>query len=218
VGAKGWRLGGKFCRLLFSYPLGADTGMVRPPNRARRFAGHPIMTLLLAALAGCASAVTPALVKPPPKDPATLLVGEIAADDPEARRLARFLRQALIDRLLRAGAFAVVYDRESRGAGESALVLSGEIAEADRGSDAWRFVIGAGVGRPRLAGVFRVGDAQGSVLAAFTVTSDEIGPSGLSGHWSPVSMEGMATELGHAAADTVVRWRRGEPIAKVTWP
>ena len=51
-------------------------------------------------LSGCVSileptsTLTPTLVKLPPVQPTDLIVGEVTADDPEARRWARFLRDA----------------------------------------------------------------------------------------------------------------------------
>lgn len=176
-------------------------------------------TAVLAAawLTACASNPGPILVKPPPEQPTMLIVGEVGAADPEARRWARFLRSALIDRLIRAEAFSVVYDRDGPSSDGNVLVLAGMLTEADRGSDVWRFVIGSGMGRPRLAGEFQLADSSGSVRAAFSIASDEDGPAGLTGHWAPVSMDAMASELGQAAADAIIRWRRGEEIAKATW-
>ena len=185
-----------------------------------------VALVLLAAcwLSGCVSileptsTLTPTLVKLPPVQPTVLIVGEVTADDPEARRWARFLRDALIDRLVRADAFSVIYDRDGHVDDGSALLLAGVITDADRGSEAWRFVLGSGIGRPHLAGAFELRDGEGEVRASFTVASDEMGPSGLSGHWSPMSMEDTAGRLGRDAADAIVRWRHGEEIAVATWP
>lgn len=175
-------------------------------------------------LAGCAplieptSILTPALVKPPPAQATVLVVGEVVAGDPEARRWARLLREALIDRLVRADAFSVIYDRDGFATDGSTLLLAGRITQADRGSDAWRFVIGSGIGRPELAAAFELGRRDGEVRAAFTVAADEFGPGGVSGHWLPLPMEDMARRLGRDAADAIVRWRHGEEIAAATWP
>lgn len=196
----------------------------RPARRSPAFASGlgPLLVLAVcAAVAGCAAAVTPSLVQPPPSAPAALIVGELVAADPRARRLARIVRAAMIDRLVRAEAFAVIYDRAPGELAEGALVLDGEVTEADRGSDAWRFVLGAGFGRPRFAAAFTVADAAGDARVSFTAASDEDGPGGLTGHWEPLSMEGLAADLGVEAADAVVRWARGdgvpEPLA-FRWP
>ncbi len=202
--------------------------MDRPP-KPHIYALRAPMWVALALLAACwllgcvsilqpTSTLTPTLVKSPPAQPSVLIVGEVTADDPEARRWARFLRNALIDRLVRAGAFSVIYDRDGHVDDGTTLLLAGVITEADRGSEAWRFVIGSGIGRPHLAGAFELRDGEGEARAAFTVTSDEAGPGGLSGHWSPMSMEDTASRLGRDAADAIARWRRGEEIAVATWP
>lgn len=153
------------------------------------------------------------LVKPPPAAPAQLVVGDIVAEDPEARRLARFMRAALMNRLLQAGAFAIVYDRDGHKAGKEALLVRGTVTEADPGSEALRFIIGSGLGRPRLTANFRLLDRQGTARAAFAVASDDLGPSGLAGHWRPLSMEDLARDLGRAAADAIVRWSEGKELA-----
>ena len=164
-------------------------------------------------LCSCSNDLAVSLVKPPPGAPALLVVGDIKAEDPEARRLARFMRAALLERLLRAQAFAVVYDRDSLGAGETALVLEGVITQADAGSEALRFVIGSGFGRPHLAATFRLLDPGGAARVAFSSASNDPGPTGLSAHWRPLSMEDLAKELGRDAADVIVRWSEGKELA-----
>ena len=176
-----------------------------------------IALLTVSCLVGCAANPAPILVKPAPVGPAVLVIGEIAAEDPEARRLARHLRVALIDRLVRAETFSVVYDRGRPHVDGPVLMLVGEILEADRGSDAWRFILGSGIGRPRLAASFDVTDPTGAVRVAFAVESDDPGPSGLAGHWSPLSMDELARDVGRSTADAIIRWRRGETIAAATW-
>lgn len=161
----------------------------------------------------CSTDLSVALVKPPPAAPAQLVVGDIEAEDPEARRLARFMRAALLDRLLRAQAFAVVYDRDCQGAGKRALRLEAVVTQADPGSEALRFIIGSGLGRPHLAATFRLLDSEGTAHIAFSAVSDEPGPTGLSGHWQPLSMEHLAQDLGRSAADAIVRWSEGKELA-----
>jgi hypothetical protein len=160
----------------------------------------------------CSADVGVTLVKPPPEAPAPLVVGDIEATDPEARRLARFMRVALLDRLLQSQTFTVVYDREAKGAGEKALLLEGVVTQADPGSEALRFLIGSGFGRPRLTANFRLLDRDGAARAAFSVASDDPGPTGLSGHWRPLSMEDLAQDLGRSAGEAVVRWSEGNDL------
>jgi hypothetical protein len=173
------------------------------------------LALVSLLLLSCSKDVVVTLVKPPPGAPAQLVLGEIEAEDPEARRLARFMREALLDRLLRAEAFAVVYDRDGRAADRNALVLEGVLAQADAGSEALRFIVGSGFGRPHLAAAFRVLDREGAAQAAFTAVSNERGPTGISGHWRPLSMEDMARDLGRTAADAVVLWSKEKRLAAV---
>lgn len=174
-----------------------------------------VAALVLASLLlpACSPDVAVNFVKPPPASPAPLVVGEIEAQDPEARRLARFVREALLDRLLRAEAFAVIYDRDGRSAGANSLLLEGVLTEADAGSEALRFIIGSGFGRPHLAASFRVFDHEGAARIAFSTTCNEAGPTGLSGHWRPLSMEDLARDLGRSAADALVRWSREKELA-----
>lgn len=187
-------------------PSACAGGRVRPACLALPFAA-----LLL--LCSCSTEVAVTLVKPPPAAPALLVVGDIEAEDPEARRLARFMRAALLDRLLRAEAFAVVYDRDGRGAGETALLLEGAVTRVDAGSEALRFAIGSGFGRPHLEATFRLLDGEGAARVAFSAASDDPGPTGLSGHWRPLSMEDLARDLGRDAADAIVRWSEGKELA-----
>jgi Domain of unknown function (DUF4410) len=184
--------------------------------RARGRACKARLAFLIPALllvCSCSADLAVVLVKPPPEAPAQLVVGDIDAEDPEARRLARFMRAALLDRLLRAQAFAVIYDRDGRGAGIGALRLEGVVTQADPGSEALRFVIGSGFGRPHLAATFSVLDGEGTAHVAFSAVSDVPGPGGLSGHWRPLSMEHLAQNVGVAAAEAIVRWSQGEELA-----
>ncbi len=180
------------------------------PSRRLSRRCSAVVLACCAALAGCAATVTPTLVQPPPPGAATLIIGEIAADDPQARRLGRFLRTAMVDRLLRAEVFAVIYDNAAGEISADALFLDGAITEAERGSDAWRFVLGSGFGRPHFSALFTIADAAGTARVSFAASSDEEGPGGLTGHWEPLSMERVAADLGVEAADAIVRWTRGE--------
>jgi hypothetical protein len=171
------------------------------------------LALVSLLLLSCSTDVVVTLVKQPPAGPAQLVLGEIEAEDPEARRLARFMRQALLDRLLRAEAFAVVYDRDGRAADRNALVLEGVLTQADAGSEVLRFIVGSGFGRPHLEAAFRVLDGGGTAQAAFTAVSNERGPTGISGHWRPLSMEDLARDLGRTAADAVVLWSKEKRLA-----
>lgn len=187
-------------------PSACAGGRVRPACLA-------LLLPALLLLCSCSTDVAVTLVKPPPAAPAPLIVGDVEAEDPEARRLARFMRTALLERLLRAEAFTVVYDRDGRGAGETALLLEGSVIRADAGSEALRFVVGSGFGRPHLEATFRLLDGDGVAHVAFSTASDDPGPTGLSGHWRPLSMEDLARELGRDAADAIVRWSEGKELA-----
>lgn len=184
------------------------------PRFLPRRRGRAVMFFVCAVLAGCAKNVTPTLVQPPPADMATLVIGEIAADDPQAKRLARFMRTAMIDRLVRVAAFAAIYDRPAGEIGADALVVDGEVTEAERGSDAWRFILGSGFGRPRLSASFAIVDSTGSTRVMFAASSDDDGPGGLAGHWAPLSMERVAADLGIEAADAIARWAHGESVTE----
>lgn len=176
-------------------------------------AGPALLGPVLFLLWSCSTDLAVNLVKPPPATPTQLVVGDIAADDPEARRLARFMRIALLDELFKSEAFAVVYDRDGRSGQTNALLLEGVVTQADSGNEALRFIIGTGLGRPHLAAAFRVLDREGMAHISFSAASDDPGPTGLSGHWRPVSMEDLAKDLGRAAAEAIVRWKEGKELA-----
>jgi hypothetical protein len=55
-------------------------------------------------------------------------------------------------------------------------------------------------------------DRDGAARAAFSVASDDPGPTGLSGHWRPLSMEDLAQDLGRSAGEAVVRWSEGNDL------
>lgn len=167
-------------------------------------------------LCACSPGVAVTLVHPPPAAPVQLVVNDIDAEDAEGRRLARIMREALLDRLLRAEAFAVVFDRDRQSAGRKALLLEGILTEADAGSDALRFVIGSGLGRPHLAASFRLLDREGVAYLAFSTMSREAGPAGLSGHWRPLCMEDLARDVGYTAGDALVRWSMKKELAAAT--
>lgn len=95
------------------------------------------------------------------------------------------------------------------------VILSGTITDFDEGSSGLRWFIGFGAGQSRFGGVFEIRDAQGKVLTKFTSSRSYAGGLGIGGV-SFLSMEDLVDRVAGDVAETVIKWRKGEPIPAAT--
>jgi uncharacterized protein DUF4410 len=167
----------------------------------------PVLTLLL--LIGCTTTtVQPQLLRQPATAYRVIAVGSVsAADEDLGHTAAVFARRGLVAELIKSQQFAEVLDSAANPPQPGSLLTSGKVTEIDKGSTALRFLIGFGAGRSRMAGEFKLADASGATLAQFSVSKEYSGGAGIGGA-DLVDMDTLATQLGEAAADSIVKWNQ----------
>lgn len=166
-----------------------------------------ILTLLLL-IACTTTTVQPGLLRQPAATYRVIAVGAVSAADEDVGHTASVLaRRGLVAELIKSQQFAEVLDTAPNPPQSGTLLTSGKITEIDKGSTALRFLIGFGAGRSRMAGEFKLADASGATLAQFSVSKEYSGGAGIGGA-DLVDMDTLATQLGEAAADSIVKWNQ----------
>ena len=174
--------------------------------------------LVVFAAAGCSTAtVVPEEVWPAPEQARTVVVGEIEAGPERWKRLARFLRNGLVRRLLESEAFEIVLSPAPENLPPGSITVSGRITDVEEGSEPARFLVGMGFGRAEVAGRFEIAAAGSERLAVFDQRQASSGGTGQGAHWNPVYVEDLMEQLGEETALTVIRWRDGESLEPSAW-
>lgn len=179
---------------------------------AFRGAATRIVVLLVVALVAsrCASrAVEPTTHQPAGRPVTTVVVGDIAPLYPEWKRLVRFYKAALAQRLSESGAFEQVLHPAPVTAPPDAITVEGIIDGVDEGSELMRLLIANNASRAVVQGQFRLVDGSDAVLAEFR---QERVSDGSSIHDEQIYMEDLAGQFGRDTAGVVIRWSRGDDL------
>src|SRR5512132_3884064 len=94
-------------------------------------------------------------------------IGSIEAADPDRQRIARRFRRALAHGLEDAEPFSRVLPTAPARFPAGAALVTGRFLEVNDGSEALRFLVGAGAGSTTLRARFEMSDPTGRVLASF---------------------------------------------------
>ena len=183
-------------------------------RRARPTLRSAAIAAALCLLAGCAADRTELKLQaaPPPRGK-TVLVDAFVPAEPAWERLARRLRSRLADDLNQTGEVTLITAQQGSLPAQRPLVLSGELVEADAGSEAVRFLVGMGLGNASLRAHVRIVDAtNGQPVLEFDQTRTSRAGSGLGAHWNPTDMDNEIDALAAAAAETVTRWLNGQTL------
>ena len=164
--------------------------------------------------AGCSSTtVTSEEVLSPTENAGTISVGKIEAGPERWKRLARFFRNGLVQRLLESEAFDTVLHLTPESPLPGLIIVSGSITDVDEGSEPARFLVGLGAGSAEVAGRFEIAVVGSQSLAVFEQRQVSFGGTGPMGaHFNPIYVEDLMEQLGEETALTVIRWRDGEDL------
>jgi hypothetical protein len=171
-----------------------------------------LVALLALGAAGCGTqTVTPENSRAPIWRYSTVVVGDITPGHPEWKRLARFFKAGLAQRLRESGAFESVLYPAPVTVPPLAIVVEGEIDGVDEGSELTRILIASDASRAAVQGRFRVVDGAGAdaVLVEFRQERISEDSDFVEGQ---IYMEDLVAQFGRDAAGVVIRWSRGEDL------
>jgi uncharacterized protein DUF4410 len=137
----------------------------------------------------------------------SIAVGEIAAPDELWHNYAIEVHRELASQLLADRAFAQVLDPSPAQLPIEAVLISGNITEADKGSAAARWIVGFGAGRAHITAEFRLTDSVGTQIGTYSVRKTYAGGAGIGGAGF-LDMDDLAKKLGAAAAESLDSWQK----------
>ena len=168
--------------------------------------------LLAVVLGGCTTTtVTPEFVRTPVERYQVVAVGDLTSEDKLWDYLLPHFRRAFVQRIQEDKTFTTALDPAPDVLLQSSILLTGKITEVDKGSKAWRAIVGFGAGRARVRGLFQIRDAKGVVLAKFESKKAYSGGAGIGG-FDLLDMEDLMARFGKDTADSVIKWSKGEGI------
>ena len=174
--------------------------------------GFPVVVSLLVALAaaGCQTrTVAPAADRAVKRSYTTVVVGDITPLYPEWKRLVRFYKEGLAQKLTESEAFDRVLYPAPVSLPADAIVVEGVIDGVDEGSEFIRMLIANNASRATVQGQFRVVDGSDRMLAEFR---QERVSDGSTVHDDQIYVEDLAGQFGRDTAAVVIRWSRGQEL------
>jgi hypothetical protein len=161
------------------------------------------------AVAGCTT-MTKQFVTPPPEKASLVVVGEIDPTCTEWERDARRFQRTLFAELRASGAFPEVRSSVARTLPSDALVINGAVIDAYGGSDFQQAFFG--FGGPSASVEIRVSDGSDRVLLVFDSSSLIARKNFDINSWSPLEVHNLMDDLAADAADSIIRWSKGEKV------
>lgn len=165
--------------------------------------------LSLLAVAGCTT-MTKQFIAPPPEKTRLVAVGQINPMCTEWERDARRFERTLSAELRASGAFPEVRSSVARTLPPDTLVISGEVIDAYGGSDFQQAIFG--LGGPSATVEVRVSDGNDRVLLVFDSSSLIARKNFDVNSWSPLDVHNLMDDLAADAADSIIRWSKGEKV------
>ena len=177
-----------------------------------RAAYRALAWLAAATVAACTTTtINPAKVEKPAGTYTTVVLGDVTASAPVAQPFTPVFRAGFLQELKHTQSFETVLDHSPETIPPGALIVTGDIAEFDKGNRFARSLIGFGAGRERIHGNFEIRDTQGSVLARFESGKAYSGGLGIGGAGF-VGIDTLMKEFGAETAKAVWRWSAGMEI------
>ncbi len=139
----------------------------------------------------------------------TVVIGDVAPLYPEWKRLVRFYKEGLAQKLSESGAFERVLYPAPVALPPDAIVVEGVIDGIDEGSELMRLLIADNASRAVVRGQFRLVDGSRGVMAEFR---QERVSDGSNVHDEQIYMEDLVGQFGRDTAGVVVRWSRGDDL------
>jgi hypothetical protein len=143
-----------------------------------------------------------------------VVVGDVTPRHPEWKRLVRFYKESLAQRLRESGAFDRVLYPAPVTLPPDAIVVEGEIESVDEGSELMRVLIGTDASRAVVEGQFRVVDGSDTVVAEFR---QERVSNDANFREDQIYIEDLIGAFGRDTAAVVIRWSRGKDL-EPDWP
>jgi hypothetical protein len=94
---------------------------------------------------------------------------------------------------------------------DSAVLVTGNITEIDKGNLALRWLVGFGAGKAQVSGAFEIRDSGGQALAKLKASESYLGGAGIGGAGF-LDMEDLMRRFGETMADKITMWSRGEKL------
>jgi hypothetical protein len=163
----------------------------------------------------CSFSIAPETIESPPPRISTVAIGSIEAADPDRQRIARRFRRALTAGLEDSEVFSRVLLTAPARLAEDAVLITGWLLEVKDGSEALRFLVGAGW--PTLRARFEISDPAGRVLASFEENAMSLDGMGYAAHWNPVDMDELVDGFAVETAAAIVRWSQGDELDLSLW-
>ncbi len=171
--------------------------------------------LLLLSTACTTVTVTPQAANPPPPSQTykNVVLATVDAKDPSYAYVSGFFREGFVRRLRELKAFESVSDSAATPSPPpltaDTLVVAATLTEVDKGDMALRLFIGMGAGRERVAATVTAKASDGGALGGFEVRKAYSGGAGMGGG-SFIDIEGLETQLGEQAAQSLLDWTQGK--------
>lgn len=149
---------------------------------------------------------------------ATVVIGDIRPLYPEWKRLVRFYKEGLAQKLRESEAFDSVLHPAPVVLPPDAVVVEGVLDGVDEGSELMRILIANNASRATVQGQFRFVDGSDTILAEFR---QERVSNGDTVKDEQIYMEDLVGQLGRDTAAIMIRWSRGHELepdrAVVEW-
>lgn len=174
-------------------------------------------TLLLLTAACTTVEVTPQALQAPTHTYRTVVLARVGSQDPAFTYVEPFFREGFVRRLNELKAFESVSDASASQAAASptspdAILVTAILTNVDKGDAVVRFFVGMGAGRARAAAQLDIQGADGKSLGRFEARKAYSGGIGIGG--GPLmGIEGLTTQLGEQAAQSLVDWSQGKLAA-----
>jgi len=99
----------------------------------------------------------------------------------------------------------------STNANSNSIILSGQINEVNKGSEAARLLVGMGAGQERIQGEFEIKDSTGQSLIRFAERKSYLGGLGIGGA-DFLSLDELTFRYGEAVAENISQWVQGQKL------
>jgi len=171
-----------------------------------------LAVMLTGGVIGCTfKEVTPEVLKAPTQKYPVIVVGDITVEDKLWEYLVPHFRRGLVKELTEQKAFDAVLDAAPTPMPDSAVLVTGNITEIDKGNLALRWLVGFGAGKAQVSGAFEIRDSGGQALAKLKASESYLGGAGIGGAGF-LDMEDLMRRFGETMADKITMWSRGEKL------
>ena len=167
----------------------------------------PVLMVGLIASACATTTVDKNMLQTPAKTYPIVVIGDFNTDDNLWQSYVARARRGLDTKLMDSKAFTQVVDPGASPLPANAVVVTGKVTEADKGSTAARWLIGFGAGKAHITAEFQLAEPNGVVLGKFSVRKAYSGGAGIGGA-NLLDMDDLAQQLGEETANTIVAWAK----------